>query len=223
MTVLAKSKPKKKSLFPSEEELGFRPFISPDSKIAPLKQVFAGYEIERRQILLTLEEDHTKRKNALTIYDEVLRDGVQIDQGYIKDIPTAAQVLQELGINLNEFKPNTIRFRKFGPGFAEKEISPFKYILTLKDRKESKKREVEFKLSREQFQKYWAYTEGSRLVKKRLKKKIKGHLFEIDAFMDRVLLIAECEVDHESKMAMVPTLGMEVTNNKLWTNKTLSR
>lgn len=218
-----KAAPKKKSKFPTEEELGFRPFISPDSKIAPLKQVFAGYEIERRQVLMTMEEDHTKRKNALVTYNEVLENGVLIDQGYIKDIPTAAEVLNELGINLNEFKPNTIRLRRFGPGYKIKNISPYRYILTLKDRKAEKKREVEFKLSKAQFDKYWPKTEGGRVQKKRLKKKMRGYEFEIDAFTDRILLIAECEVDDEKEMAGVPTLGMEVTNNKLWTNKTLSR
>lgn len=214
---------KVKSKFPTEEELGFRPFINPTSKIPPLKQVFAGFEIERRQILMTLEEDHTKRKNALTTYNEVLEQGVLVDQGYIKDIVVAVRILEELGIDLNEFKPNTIRFRRFGDGYKKKDISPYRYILTLKDRKETKKREVEFKLSKPQFDKYWPETIGARVQKKRLKKKIKGFEFEIDAFVDRVLLIAECEVDQEDQLEKVPALGMDVTNNKLWTNKTLSR
>jgi hypothetical protein len=214
---------KRKLKFKTEKELGFRPFIEPTSKIAPLKQVYAGFEIERRQVLMTIEEDHTRRKNGLILYDEILQHGVLIDQGYIIDIPTAAQVIEELGISLHEFKPNTIRFRRFGVGFKNKNISPFKYILTLKDRKESKKREVEFKLSEEQFNKYWPQTLHHRVQKKRMRKTLRGFEFEFDAFTDRFLLIAECEVDKEDQLAKVPPLGMDVTHNKLWTNKTLSR
>lgn len=145
----------------TEEELGFRPLIKPDSKMKPLKQIFAGYEIEKRQLLCTKEEDHTKRKNALTTYNEVLEHGTEIKQGYIKDIQKAVEILTQLGISLNEFKPNTIRFRKYGT----------KYILTLKDRKDTKKREVEFKLSRTQFLKYWPLTKGSRIYKKSVLRK----------------------------------------------------
>jgi CYTH domain-containing protein len=197
----------------TEEELGFRPLIKPDSKMKPLKQIFNGFEIEKRQLLCTKEEDHTKRKNALTIYNEVLETGTDIKQGYIKDIQEAIRVLTELGISLNEFKPNTIRFRKYGT----------KYILTLKDRKDTKKREVEFKLSRVQFYKYWPLTKGSRVTKKRLEKKIKGWDFEIDAFTDRFLLIIECEVDAVEKLDKVPVMGMDITSNSAWTNKSLSK
>lgn len=207
----------------TEEELGFRPLVNPDSKLKPLKQIFAGYEIEKRQVLLTLEEDHTRGKNGLTIYNEVLSEGVLIDQGYVKDIQVAVRILNELGISLNEFKPNTIRFRRFGFGYKVKKVSKFRYVLTLKDRKETKKREVEFKLTESQFQKYWPETIGARVQKKRMWKRNKGFDFEMDAFVDRILLIAECEVDDEARLEKVPILGMDVTNNSLWTNKTLSK
>lgn len=197
----------------TEEQLGFRPLITPDTKMKPLKQIYSGYEIEKRQLLATKEEDHTKRKNSLTSYNEVLEHGTEIRQGYIKDVQTAIKVLAELGIGLNEFKPNTVRFRKYGT----------KYILTLKDRKDTKKRELEFKLSRAQFTKYWPLTKGSRIYKKRLEKTIKGHLFEIDAFTDRFLLIAECEVKTEKALELVPSMGMDITNNSAWTNKSLSK
>jgi CYTH domain-containing protein len=200
--------------FQTEKELGFRPFILPSSKIAPVKQLFAGYEIEKKFILLTLEKDHTKNQNGQTLYNEVLENGTKIRQGYIKDIPKAIQLIKKLGIKLNpEFKPNTIRLRQYG----------LKYILTLKDKKETKKREVEFELSRAEFNKHWAMTKGARVEKKRLEKKIKGHLFELDAFTDRFLLLAECEVTDEKLLEKVPKLGMDVTNNSAWANKNLSK
>lgn len=201
----------------------FRPLIDPNSKLKPLKELFSGYEIEKKQVLATKEEDHTKKKNSLVFYHETLSEGVLIDQGYIKDIPQAAQVLTELGVSLQDFKPNTIRLRCFGPGYKKKGISPSKYILTLKDKKETKTREVEFKLSEKQFLQYWPMTEGARVQKKRMKKLIKGFEFEIDAFTDRYLLLAECEVTDEKILDKVPVLGLDVTNNKLWSNKNLSK
>lgn len=207
----------------TEEELGFRPLVNPDSKLKPMKQIFAGYEIEKRQILLTIEKDYTKQKNALTFYNETLEHGVLINQGYVKDLPEAAAILQELGVELNEFKPNTVRLREFGPGFKSKKVSKYPYVLTLKDRKETKKREVEFKLSKSQFDKYWPSTEGARVQKKRMRKKIKGFTFEMDAFTDRILFIAETEVNHEKDLKKVPNIGMDVTNDSRWSNKSLSR
>lgn len=209
----------------AKEQSAFRALVKDTSKFKPLKQVFAGFEIEKRQLLATVEKDHSKRGNAPVIYDEILRDGVLIDQGYVKDIQQAVKLMKSLKIELNieDFKPNTIRLRRFGPGYKKKKISPFRYILTLKDRKETKKREVEFKLSEEQFEKYWPWTEGARVQKKRLKKKIKGFTFEFDAFIDRYLLIVECEVKKEKDMEEVPKLGMDITHLKDWSNKALSR
>lgn len=207
----------------TEEVLGHRPLIDPNSKLIPLKQLFAGYEVEKKQVLATKEEDYTKKKNSLIFYNEALEEGVRIEQGYIKDIPKAVEVLKELGISLNDFKPNTIRLRKFGLGYKKKKISPSQYVLTLKDKKETKKREVEFKLSPEQFYKYWPLTEGARIEKRRHKKTIKGFEFEIDAFTDRFLLLAECEVTDEKDLLKVPILGMDVTNNSSWSNKALSK
>lgn len=197
----------------TEEVLGFRPLIDPDSKLIPLKQIFNGFEIEKRFLLCTKEEDFSRKKNAHEVYDEILREGTVIEQGYIKDIQRAVEILTELGISLQEFKPNTIRLRKYGKDL----------ILTLKDRKETKKREVEFELTKAQFKAYWPDTKGARITKKRLVKKFKGWEFELDAFTDRFLVIAECEVDDEKELDKVPKLGKDITNDKNWTNKTLSR
>lgn len=205
----------------SEQQM--RPLVDPTSKFKPVKQIFSGFEIEKRQLLATIEEDHTKAKNSHEIYNEALERGTLIDQGYIKDIQKAIEVLNELGISLNDFKPNTIRLRRFGDGYKASGVSKYKYILTLKDRKETKKREVEFKLSQEQFDHYWPLTKGARVQKKRHLKTIKGFNFEIDAFTDRYLLIAECEVTDEAILPKVPKLGMDITNNSAFTNKSMSR
>ena len=195
-----------------EEQQEIRPLVSENNTFMPAKQIYSGFEIEKRFVLLTPEEDHTKKGNGLTQYNEVLEKGTPIRQGYIKDFSVASEVFEELGISL-DFSPNTIRLRQYGSD----------YILTVKNRKESKKREVEWSITRKQFNQYWPHTEGSRIEKKRLEKKIKGYLVELDAFTDRLLLIAEIEVDKESELDKCPKLGMDVTNNSSWTNKTMSK
>lgn len=216
----AKKSGDKKTKAPQEQ---MRPLIDESSKVQPLKQIYNGFEIEKRQVLLTVEQDHSKKGNAISIYNDILKEGVEIHQGYVKDINMAVEMLNELGVVLKDFKPNTIRLRKFGPGFKDKGISKCKYVLTLKDKKETKKREVEFKLSPTQFEKFWPQTEGARVHKKRMRKTIKGFDFELDAFLDRILLIIECEVSDEAEIDKVPTMGMDITNQKNWSNKALSK
>jgi CYTH domain-containing protein len=191
-----------------------RPLVNPQSKFKPVKELFSGYEIEKKFILATVEEDHTKNKNALTLYNEVLANGTTIRQGYIKDFSVAHEMLQALDIELtDDFKPNTVRLRQYGSD----------YILTLKDKKETKRKEVEWELDKKTFNTYWKHTKGSRVEKKRWVKKLKGFDVEYDAFTDRFLLLAEVEVTSEKDLVKVPKLGMDVTNNSQWSNKTLSK
>jgi CYTH domain-containing protein len=191
-----------------------RPLVNPKSKFKPVKELYNGFEIEKKFILATTEEDHTKNKNALVMYNEVLEKGTDIRQGYIKDFSVCQEVLEALGIELTEdFKPNTVRLRQYGND----------YILTLKDRKDTKRKEVEYELDKKQFNTYWKHTKGSRVTKKRYIKKLKGFDVEYDAFTDRFLLLAEVEVTDEADLAKVPKLGMDVTNNNQWSNKNLSK
>lgn len=191
-----------------------RPLVNPKTKFQPVKQIYSGWEIEKKFVLATVEEDHTKNKNALAKYGEVLEKGTPIKQGYIKDFGIAQELLESFGIELTEdFKPNTVRLRQYGS----------QYILTLKDKKETKRKEVEYELGKKQFNTYWKHTKGARVEKKRLIKKLKGFDIEYDAFTDRFLLLAEVEVKTEEELKKVPKLGMDVTNNNQWSNKALAR
>lgn len=194
------------------EKATHKPLITEDNDFMPVKQIYAGFEIEKRFLLQTVEEDTSKKGNAPIIYNDVLEKGTKIQQGYIMDIQEAKQVLDDLGIKLN-FKPNTIRLRKYGK----------KLILTVKDRKTTKKRECEWELTKKQFKELWPLTKGNRVEKKRWVKKIKGWTVEIDAFTDRYLLLAEIEVDKEEDLDKVPKLGKDITNTKGWSNKALSK
>lgn len=191
----------------------FRPLIGDDTKIAPAKQVFKGFEVEKKFILLTPDGDYTKGGKGIVMYDEALRGGYRIAQGYLKDPQEAIKLVQELGITL-EFAPNTIRLRKVGDD---------NFILTLKDKKATKTREVEWEIDKKIFNKYWKQTKGARVYKTRFEKNIKGFTFEIDAFTDRYLLMAECEVDNEESLAKVPKIGNDVTGQSNFSNKHLSK
>ncbi|WP_396190266.1 hypothetical protein [Flavobacterium sp.] len=195
------------------EDLGFRALVTPENKFKPVKQIYNGYEIEKRFLVLTVEEDFTKNQQGLKLYNEILETGTTIEQGYITDIQRAKEVLEELEIDL-DFRPTTIRFRKYGT----------QCILTVKDRKETKKREVEWELDPKQFRKYWRETKGARVYKKRMVREVKGYQVEYDAFTDRLLLIAEIEVTSEKELLKLPKISTsDITGQKQWTNKTLSK
>lgn len=196
-----------------EDKPTFRSLLGEDNKLKPARELFSGFEIEKRFLILTYEADFTKKQNGISMYHEALSNGDRYAQGYVTDMEVAIEMVGELGI-VPAFKPNTIRLRK---------INDDKFILTLKDKKETKRREAEWELDRKTFNRLWKLTEGHRVYKNRLVKKIKGHTFEIDAFTDRYLCMVECEVKEEKHLADVPKMGHDVTTDKAWTNKALAK
>lgn len=191
----------------------FRSLLDKENERPPLKEIYNGFEIEKRFVLFTHKEDYTKQKNGLILYDEVLKDGKRYAQGYITDMPTAIEMVSSLGIK-PAFQPNTIRLRM---------IDDKTFILTLKDKKETKRREVEWELDKKTFMNLWKLTKGHRVYKRRLEKNIKGHNVEIDAFTDRLLLIAEIEVKEEKDLDNLPKLGFDVTKDSSWSNKAMAK
>lgn len=216
MAKVLKLKKKKKLVLKGKPKVGkpsFKPLIKCDNP--DVRQIYAGFEIEKRWLLISKEKDHTKNQNGLILYDEALSNGTLVKQGYIKDIQVAKDVLDDLGIEvINGFKPNTVRLRKYGDD---------QFIFTLKDRKKTKKREVEFDLTEKKFVELWPLTKGSRIYKKRMIRDIKGNKIEFDAFLDRFLLICEIEVNDEEKLKSLPELGLDITGNSALTNKAMSK
>lgn len=193
-------------------EGGTKALVGEGNKLPPVRQIYAGYEIEARQLLLTVEDDYTKQKNAVKLYDETLTNGTTIEQGYIHELFKAKEMLDDLGIEV-DFTPSTVRLRHHGK----------KFILTLKDRKSTKRREVEWELDKKTFNKYWPLTKGARVRKTRMMKEVKNQLVTFDAFTDRYLLMVEVEVQSEEALSKVPKMGMDITGQKQWTNKSLAR
>ena len=196
-----------------KQETKFRSLLAESNKLKPAKQLFNGFEIEKRWLILTAEDDFSKNKNGIAQYDEALRKGERYEQGYITDEAVMVEVAGKLGI-VPDFKPNTMRLRKIGTKT---------FILTLKDKKETKRREVEWTLERKTFNELWPLTKGHRVYKTRYEKTIKGKVTVIDAFTDRYLLMAEIEVKDEKELDGLPKLGFDVTKDSSWSNKSLSK
>lgn len=201
----------------TKKELGFRPLIGEGTTFKPLKQIYNGYEIEKRWVVLTPEADHSRKKNGINLYAKALENGEMYEQGYILDLDKAREIVEELGIQ-PEFQPNTIRFRKISS-----DGNKIRYIFTLKDKKETKRREVEWELDRKTFEKYWPWTLGARVRKRRYITKLKGFELTLDAFTDRYLLMAEIEVKDEKQLEQLPKMGFEVTGDSTWSNKKLAK
>lgn len=204
------AKPIKKK--PKEQEPSFRPLVAEGTTFKPLKQIYNGFEIEKRWVVLTVEEDHSKAKNGVVLYNRALEKGDAYEQGYILDMDKAREVVSELGI-IPDFQPNTVRLRK----------TPTQYIFTLKDKKETKRREVEWELDKKTFAKYWPLTKGARVTKRRYITEIRGNETIFDAFTDRYLLMAEIEVKDEKLLESLPKMGFEVTGDSTWSNKKLAK
>lgn len=195
-----------------KEEPTHRSLVGEGNKFKPLKEIYNGFEIEKRWVVLTIEDDFSKAKNGVKLYNDAMEKGFPIEQGYIIDLDKAREMVSELGI-VPDFSPNTIRLRK----------TPTQYILTLKDKKDTKRREVEWELSKKVFLHYWKLTKGKRVRKTRYIKEVKGNEIIFDAFTDRYLLMVEIEVKNEKLLEGLPKLGFEVTTDSSWTNKSLAR
>lgn len=176
-----------------------------------------NFEIEKKFLLMDTKKDYTDRKIGLELYNEVLRHGKEIKQGYIanspKNAPLIAAMIWDFGMVIN-FRFDNVRLRETDGEY---------FYATIKGKGKIKQREEEVEISRANFKKYWSASIHRRVIKKRLVKKINNRLFEIDAFTDRFLLLAEKEVSSEALLFMVPKIGKDVSNNSKYSNKNLAK
>lgn len=181
-----------------------------------MTKISDGHEIESRQLI------DRKDPRFLDIYNKVLEKGTLIDQGYL---PTDEGTIKALMVDFDftqEFHIDTLRLRKHT--ISGYEYDNYMYVLAVKsDKIDGKRREVEFRMNEKQFRAYWPLTYGRRVQKKRMLETIMGYLFEIDAFTDRILLIAECEVSSVEALPRVPRLGRDITDDTSMTNKKLAK
>lgn len=174
-----------------------------------MKQIKKGKEFERKLLVWHIEKNYTNRPNEEIhrLMNTILSLGIQIKQGYIKDENKQRRIIKQLNIVL-DFAPDTLRLRKMGKD----------YFITLKSENDD---EDEYKISEKEFYKYWHLTKGKRIYKKRLSQA--G--IEYDMFTDRSLLIIEKEVKSkkEESQPFEGEMGLDITNDKTWSNKNICK
>jgi CYTH domain-containing protein len=152
--------------------------------------------------------------HTIGLYDHVLQNGNQIEQGYLPDL----SILKHLQIDDNTigFTATSIRLRKY------KNL----HFLTLKGKNENYEignNEFEVTIEEKIFNNHWHRTQGKRVSKKRLEVEWNGFTYEIDAFIDRILLIVECEVKDENQLKELSDIGWDITTNDSYSNKNLAK
>lgn len=79
-----------------------------------------------------------------------------------------------------------------------------RFLRTLKLGEGLKRSEFEEAMAAETFEQLWPLTEGQRVRKRRYRVEEGEHVWEIDAFLDRDLVLAEVELSSEDEQAPVP-------------------
>ena len=136
--------------------------------------------------------------------DEVL----QVRQGYLPGEVLVERVRHVVRIEGGDHDERFLRTVKHGLGLARLEI--------------------EERTSRELFEALFALTEGARIEKRRHRIVVGDHVWEIDEFLDRELVLAEVELKAVSETPAVPkwmkrVLVREVTEEREFTNWALAR
>jgi CYTH domain-containing protein len=88
--------------------------------------------------------------------------------------------------------------------------------------------EIEEACTRELFAKLWPLTQGRRVRKRRFAIEDGAHVWEIDAFKDRDLYLAEVELDSPEEEVVLPEwlapyVEREVTTDPTYVNANLAR
>jgi adenylate cyclase len=103
-----------------------------------------------------------------------------------------------------------------------------RYFRTVKLGSGVERIEIEDETDRRTFDHLWTLTNGRRLTKRRYLVRNGADTWEIDEFTDRVLVLAELEIDRADARIDMPgwlrdVLVREVTDDKAYTNRSLAR
>jgi CYTH domain-containing protein len=103
-----------------------------------------------------------------------------------------------------------------------------RYFRTVKLGSGVERTEIEDETDRGVFEHLWILTEGRRLTKRRYLVPVGGRTWEIDEFTDRELVLAEIELADADEPVDIPAwlrpvLVREVTDERLFTNRSLAR
>ena len=140
-----------------------------------------------------------------TIPDECVTDVIEIEQGYLPGERITERLRRECHAN------GTIRL-----------------VRTLKTGHGLVRTEIEEDLSADVFDALWPLTAARRVRKRRTKASTAMHVFEIDVFLDRTLVLAEVEVEQvddpvDLPLWLVDVLVDEVTDDSSYSNAKLAQ
>lgn len=173
-------------------------------------------EIEKKYLIREERKDFTTK--ALQQYYETIDDlihevttnGKKIRQGYM-NLEQGKELTDYLNLK-PDFKPEEARLRdKAG-----------EYYFTMKGSGGLERNELEVKVDKDIFQKYWSNTQGKRIEKIRQKIPYQGFELEIDVYTDRELIVAEIEVPTISDANSLIPVGKDITQDKNYKNKNLA-
>lgn len=151
-------------------------------------------------------------------------DGVEIERKFLlKELPEHAK--GAAGVDIEQgWVPNKLlqeRVRRARSGDGERYYRTFKVGMDLK------RMELEEEISKEVFNALWRLTKGHRVRKKRYRVEDGDLVWEIDAFLDKNLVVAEVELPSEDTKVKLPSwlkscVVREVTGDPAFYNVNLA-
>jgi CYTH domain-containing protein len=176
-----------------------------------------------------LERDFAALSTAVHTAVQVLREiggqGVEIERKYLlRKLPAEAKRAPVAEIEQGYLPGKTLieRLRRVKTG------DEMRYLRTVKLGSGLVRTEIEEACDYATFKAMWPLTKGKRLRKRRYRLADAGHVWEIDEFLDRKLVLAEIELSSARETVAVPEwlarcLVREVTSEMQYVNHTLSR
>jgi CHAD domain-containing protein/CYTH domain-containing protein len=153
------------------------------------------------------------------------RASVEIERKYLlRALPEAARAGDAIEIEQGWLPGGQVRERLRRVRSAEGE----RFLRTLKLGSGLKRSEFEEPMESELFERLWPLTAGGRVRKRRYRVREGAHLWEIDVFLDRSLVLAEVELSSEDEEVALPEwlvgyVEREVTGDPDYSNVNLAR
>lgn len=151
--------------------------------------------------------------------------GVEIERKYLlSGLPESCHAVEPLELDQGYVPGERLieRIRRIRSAGHER------YVRTVKSGRGLTRIEIEEDCDRATFETLWALTEGKRVQKKRYRVESGGFVWEIDAFTDRELFLAEVELDDAETEVVIPEwlaphLVRDVTSEDTYVNANLAK
>lgn len=176
-----------------------------------------------------IERDFVALSTAVHTAVQVLREtggqGVEIERKYLlRKLPAEAKRAPVAELEQG-YLPGTVLIERLR---REKKGDEVRYLRTVKLGSGLVRTEIEEACDYAIFKAMWPLTKGKRLRKRRYRLADAGHVWEIDEFLDRKLVLAEIELSSAREEVVIPEwlarcMVREVTDEPEYLNHTLAR